>query len=54
MSINNELLDRLLANYNHGESGELLGENGLLKQFTKVVLEQALHAKIVHLGDQKK
>lgn len=53
MSINNELLDQLLANYNHGASEELLGENGLLKQFTKVVLEQALQAKIVHLGDQK-
>jgi len=54
MSINNELLDQLLANYKHGISEELLGENGLLKQVTRVILEQALHAKIVHLGDQKK
>jgi len=54
MDINREMLDRLLADNSFGRSESLNGENGLIQRITKVVLEQALLAKIVHLGDQKK
>ena len=33
MTVNNELIDRLLADYKKPE--DLIGENGLLKQLTK-------------------
>jgi len=41
-AIEKELLDRLLADYNYKKPEELIGENGLLKQLTKALLERAL------------
>ena len=37
----NDLIDSLLANYKKPE--DLIGENGLLKQLTKALVERALH-----------
>lgn len=54
MAIEKELLDRLLADYNHLKPEELIGENGLLKQLTKGLLERALQAEMtVHPGHEK-
>lgn len=54
MAIEEELLDRLLAGYNYKKPEELIGENGLLKQLTKALLERALQAEMtVHLGHEK-
>ena len=39
-----ELLSRLLANYQKPE--DLIGENGLLKQLTKLLVEKALDAEM--------
>jgi putative transposase len=51
-AINTDLIDQLLANYTSPE--DVLGENGLLKQFTKAVLERALKAELTHhLGYEK-
>ena len=36
----NDLIDSLLANYKKPE--DLIGENGLLKQLTKALVERAL------------
>jgi len=44
MTIDNELIDRLLANYKKPEN--IIGENGLLKQLTKAVLQRALQAEM--------
>lgn len=47
-----ELLDSLLANYQKPE--DLIGENGLLKQLTKLLVERALDAEMTqHLGHGK-
>ena len=47
-----ELIDRLLANYKKPE--DLIGEDGLLKQLTKAVVERALEAEMAeHLGHGK-
>jgi putative transposase len=46
MTINNDLLDQLLADYQKPE--DILGENGLLKQLTKAVLERAMQAELTH------
>lgn len=47
-----ELLSRLLANYQKSE--DLIGENGLLKQLTKLLVEKALDAEMTeHLGHEK-
>ena len=47
-----ELLSRLLANYKKPE--DLIGENGLLKQLTKLLVERALEAEMAeHLGHEK-
>jgi len=46
MTINNNLLDELLNDYQKPE--DILGENGLLKQLTKAVLERALQAELTH------
>ena len=47
-----ELLDSLLADYRKPE--DLIGENGLLKQLTKLLVEQALEAEMAdHLGHGK-
>ena len=52
MAINTELIDQLLADYQQPE--DVLGENGLLKQLTKALLERALKAELTHhLGYQK-
>jgi putative transposase len=41
-----ELIDELLKGYQKPE--DLIGENGLLKQLTKAVLERALNAELTH------
>ena len=47
-----ELLSGLLANYKKPE--DLIGENGLLKQLTKLLVEKALDAELAeHLGHGK-
>ena len=48
----NSLLDQLLKDYQKPE--DILGEQGLLKQFTKAVLERAMGAELTeHLGYEK-
>jgi len=43
------LIDGLLADYKRPE--DLIGENGLLKQLTKMLVERALDAEMAeHLG----
>jgi putative transposase len=52
MTINDALLDQLLKDYQKPE--DILGENGLLKQLTKAVLERAMQAELTHhLGYDK-
>lgn len=52
MAIEKDMLDRLLADYKKPE--DLIGENGLLKQLTKALLERALQAELTdHLGHEK-
>ena len=52
MTITNELIDSLLADYKKPE--DLIGENGLLKQLTKRLVERALEAEMAqHLGHAK-
>jgi hypothetical protein len=47
-----KLADSLLANYQKPE--DLIGENGLLKQLTKMLVERALEAEMAeHLGHDK-
>jgi putative transposase len=46
------LLDTLLSGYQKPE--DLIGENGLLKQLTKALVERALEAELTeHLGHAK-
>ncbi len=40
MAIEKELLDHLFANCNYQKQEDLIGENGLLKQLTKAILER--------------
>jgi putative transposase len=48
----NELIDALLAGYKSPE--DLIGQNGLLKQLTKALVERALQAELTdHLGHGK-
>jgi putative transposase len=50
--IDNELIDNLLKNYKKPE--DLIGENGLLKQLTKQLLERAMAAEMTeHVGYDK-
>ena len=50
--INQNLLDELLKDYQKPE--DILGDNGLLKQLTKAVLERAMQAELTHhLGYDK-
>ncbi len=50
--IDTELVDQLLRNYKKPE--DVLGENGLLKQFTKALLERAMQVELSeHLGYEK-
>lgn len=52
MTVSNELIDSLLADYKKPE--DLIGENGLLKQLTKKLVERALEAEMAeHLGHGK-
>src|ERR1039457_282684 len=52
MTINTDVIDDLLKYYKTPE--EILGENGLLKQLTKAVLQRALQAEMtLHLGHEK-
>ena len=49
MAIDPKLVDQLLADYKKPE--QIIGENGLLKQLTKALLERAMHAELdEHLG----
>ena len=51
-TIDNELIDNLLKNYKKPE--DLIGENGLLKQLTKQLLERAMSAEMTeHVGYEK-
>lgn len=43
MTVSNELIDSLLADYKKPE--DLIGEHGLLKQLTKKLVERALEAR---------
>lgn len=52
MAITDDLLDALMKDYKKPE--DLIGENGLLKQLTKKLLERAMQAEITdHLGYDK-
>src|SRR5260370_41704059 len=52
MAIDKALLDQLLADYKKPE--DIIGENGLLKQLTKAILERALQAELTdHLRFEK-
>src|SRR5881394_3030226 len=52
MAIDLKLIDKLLADYKKPE--DIIGENGLLKQLTKALLERAMQAEMtVHLGYEK-
>jgi putative transposase len=52
MAIDKEVLDKLLANYQKPE--DIIGENGLLKQLTKAIVERAMQAELTtHLGYEK-
>lgn len=52
MPIDNKLIDNLLKEYKTPE--EILGDNGLLKQLTKAVLERAMQAELTaHLGYER-
>src|SRR5437868_10002911 len=52
MGMDNDLLDKLLAGYQKPE--DLIGENGLLKQLTKALIERAMNAELTHhLGYEK-
>ena len=53
MSINKELIDKLLEGYRKPE--DIVGENGLLKQLTKAIVERAMEAELTHhLGYRKR
>src|ERR1700716_952911 len=52
MAIEKTLIDQLLIDYKKPE--DIIGENGLLKQLTKAILERALQAELTdHLGFEK-
>jgi len=52
MALDKELIDKLLEGYQQPE--DLIGENGLLKQLTKALVERALNAELTHhLGYEK-
>src|SRR5579885_2974245 len=46
MEIDKDLIDKLLADYKGPE--DLIGEQGLLKQLTKALVERAMHAELTH------
>jgi putative transposase len=52
MEIDKDVIDKLLANYQKPE--DIVGENGLLKQLTKALIERAMEAELTtHLGYEK-
>jgi putative transposase len=52
MEIEKEVIDKLLVNYQKPE--DIIGENGLLKQLIKALLERAMEAELTtHLGYEK-
>jgi len=52
MALDKDLIDKLLKDYQRPE--DLIGENGLLKQLTKALVERALNAELTHhLGYEK-
>jgi putative transposase len=52
MALDKDLIDKLLEGYQKPE--DLIGENGLLKQLTKALVERALSAELTHhLGYSK-
>ena len=52
MEMDKGLIDKFLADYEKPE--DLIGENGLLKQLTKALVERALQAELTtHLGYEK-
>jgi putative transposase len=52
MAIDPKLIEGLLAGYKKPE--DIVGENGLLKQLTKAILERALDTELTeHLGLRK-
>jgi len=52
MAIDKKLIEQLLTDYQKPE--DIIGENGLLKQLTKAILERALQAELTeHLGYEK-
>jgi putative transposase len=52
MGIDKELIDKLLADHKGPEG--LIGEQGLLKQLMKALVERAMHAELTHhLGYEK-
>jgi putative transposase len=52
MAIDLKLIDKLLGDYKRPE--DIIGENGLLKQLTKALLERAMQAEMTeHLGYRK-
>ena len=52
MALDKDLIDKLLEGYQKPE--DLIGENGLLKQLTKALVERALNAELTnHLGYEK-
>src|SRR5437870_5387552 len=52
MAIDKKVIDQLLADYKKPE--DIIGENGLLKELTKAILERALEAEMTdHLGYEK-
>jgi putative transposase len=46
MSIDKELIDKLIEGYQKPE--DIIGENGLLKQLTKAIVERAMQAELTH------
>lgn len=46
MTINAEIVDQLLEGYQKPD--DIIGENGLLKQLTKAILERALSTELTH------
>jgi putative transposase len=48
MAIDKALIDQLLADYKKPE--DIIGENGLLKQLTKAILERAQGPRIDWIG----
>src|ERR1700722_10750917 len=52
MTLDKEVLDKLIEGYQKPE--DLIGENGLLKQLTKALIERAMNAELTHqLGYDK-